>query len=124
MKTSGIRINDSKGRHTTTYRKMIELPNGARLIDTPGMRELGMCDATEGIDETFEDIVELEANCKYSDCKHITEPGCAIKEALENGALEEERYQLYLKLRLENRRSSVMKVGSKQRKPIGQQRKR
>ena len=68
MKTSEIRDSDAKGRHTTTHRQMIVLLNGARIIDTPGMRELGMCDMDQGIDDTFSDIAELEACCKFSDC--------------------------------------------------------
>lgn len=79
MKTSEIRDSDAKGRHTTTHRQMIVLLNGARIIDTPGMRELGMCDMDQGIDDTFSDIAELEACCKFSDCRHETEPGCAIR---------------------------------------------
>ena len=122
MKTSNIREDDSKGRHTTTYRQMIELPNGAMLIDTPGMRELGMCDVSEGIDETFKDIVELEACCKFSDCKHRTEPGCAIKAAIKDGTLSLERYELYRSLHAESNNSAKMKAISKQRKIINKNR--
>jgi len=116
MKTSEIREDDSKGRHTTTYRQMIELDNGAVLIDTPGMRELGMCDADEGIDETFSDIAELQAQCRFSNCAHNTEPGCAIKAALEDGTLSQERYDLYLGLHTESNNSAKMKQISKWRK--------
>lgn len=118
MKTSNIREEDSKGRHTTTYRQLLELDNGARMIDTPGMRELGMCDADDGIDETFSDIVELEAKCKFSDCKHNTEPGCAIKAALEDGTLTVERYKLFKSLHSESRNNAKMKQISKQIKMI------
>ena len=122
MKTSGIREDDSKGRHTTTYRQMIELVNGAILIDTPGMRELGMCGADEGIDETFSDIVELEACCKFSDCKHDTEPGCAVKAAIEAGTLSRDRYELFRRLHLESNKAAKMKAVSKQRKIINRNR--
>ena len=122
MKTSGIREDDSKGRHTTTYRQMIELSNGAMIIDTPGMRELGMCDADEGIDETFSDIVELEMCCKFSDCKHDTEPGCAIKAAIADGTLSQERFELFKSLHSESEKSAKMKAISKQRKIINKNR--
>lgn len=122
MKTSGIREDDSKGRHTTTYRQMIELSNGAMIIDTPGMRELGMCDADEGIDETFSDIVELETCCKFSDCKHDTEPGCAIKAAIADGTLSQERFELFKSLHSESEKSAKMKAISKQRKIINKNR--
>lgn len=109
MATSEIREDDSKGRHTTTHRQMIELPNGARIIDTPGMRELGMCDVDEGIDELFEDITELESQCRFSDCKHQTEPGCAIKAAILDGSLSQERYELFLNLHRESKHSATLK---------------
>ena len=87
MKTSEIRKDDSKGRHTTTTRNLIMLPNGAMVIDTPGMRELGMWDAKEGISKTFSDIEELIGLCKYSNCTHTNEPGCKILEAIEDGTI-------------------------------------
>lgn len=85
MKTSEIREADSKGRHTTTYRHLVELDNGVTLIDTPGMREIGMQSATEGIEDVFSDIKELECQCRFRDCRHKTEPGCAVKKAIEEG---------------------------------------
>ncbi len=102
MKTSGIREDDDKGRHTTTYRKLIELPGGVTIIDTPGMREVGMADVQDGIDETFSDIVELMSRCRFSNCRHDTEPGCAIKAAIESGELSAKRYELYINLGREN----------------------
>lgn len=102
MKTSGIREEDGKGRHTTTYRKLIELSNGVTIIDTPGMREVGMANVREGIDETFSDIVELESRCRFSNCRHDTEPGCAVKAAIQSGELSAERYELYKNLGREN----------------------
>ena len=109
MKTSGIREDDSKGRHTTTHRQLVVLSNGVSIIDTPGMREIGMAEVREGIDETFSDIVELESRCKFSDCRHETEPGCAVKAALESGELSVERYELYRNLGAENDRNYAKK---------------
>ena len=118
MKTSEIRDSDAKGRHTTTHRQMIVLLNGARIIDTPGMRELGMCDMDQGIDDTFSDIAELEACCKFSDCRHETEPGCAIRAAIADGILSRDRYELYRSLHEESRRAAKMKDNSKWRKQL------
>lgn len=109
MKTSEIRESDSTGRHTTTYRQLIELENGVSIIDTPGMRELGMANTEAGIDDTFSDIIALESCCKFSDCKHDTEPGCAIKAAIESGELSGERYALYKSLSAENTRNYAKK---------------
>ena len=116
MKTSAIREEDDKGRHTTTYRQMLDLGNGAVLIDTPGMRELGLSDAGEGVEETFADIVELESCCKFSDCKHEREPGCAVRAALEDGSLSWDRFETYMNLHEETRNYSKMKAISKNRK--------
>ncbi len=109
MKTSAIREDDDKGRHTTTYRKLIELPNGVTIIDTPGMREVGMANVQDGIDDTFSDIVELESRCRFSNCRHDTEPGCAIKAAIESGELSAERYELYKNLGRENTKNYALK---------------
>jgi ribosome biogenesis GTPase len=109
MKTSEIRESDSTGRHTTTHRQLFLLENGVYIIDTPGMREIGMADVQEGIDETFSDITELERCCKFSNCRHETEPGCAIKAALESGELSRERWELYLNLGAENEKNYAKK---------------
>ncbi len=109
LKTSEIREDDDEGRHTTTFRKLIRLPNGAAIIDTPGMREIGMANVQEGIDETFSDILELETRCKFSNCRHDTEPGCAIKAAIESGALSLDRYELYKNLGRENTKNYAKK---------------
>ena len=103
MQTSEIREEDSRGRHTTTSRNLIMLPNGAMIIDTPGMRELGMWEISDGLDKTFADIEQYLGMCKFSDCTHTNEPGCKILEAIENGELSEERYNSYLKLKNESR---------------------
>lgn len=105
MGTGGIREDDSKGHHTTTHRQLIRLDSGAMIIDTPGMRELGMWDISVGLGEAFQDIKELILGCKFSDCTHKNEPGCQINAALENGTLEKERWQRYLKLKKEARYS-------------------
>ena len=102
MKTSEIRENDSRGRHTTTSRNLIMLPNGAMIIDTPGMRELGMWDAEAGINKTFQDVEQYIGMCKFSDCTHTNEPGCAILEAIENGEITKERFEQYMKLQKES----------------------
>ena len=109
MKTSEIREDDGKGRHTTTYRKLIELPDGVSIIDMPGMREVGMANVQDGIDDTFSDIVELESRCRFSNCRHETEPGCAVKAAIRSGELSEARYALYKNLGNENTRNYAMK---------------
>lgn len=118
MKTSAIREDDSKGRHTTTYRQLLYLPSGAIIIDTPGMREIGMCDVDEGIDEAFDDIKKLESQCKFNDCKHDSEPGCAVKAAIENGSLSKERLSLYQNLHNESTKAAKIKKIAKQRKVI------
>ena len=109
MKTNSIREYDSTGRHTTTHRQLISLDNGVSIIDTPGMREIGMACTEDGIDDTFSDIVELESMCKFSNCKHDTEPGCAIKAAIASGELDEDRYILYKSLSAENVRNYAKK---------------
>lgn len=101
ISTNSLR-NDDKGRHTTTRRELFVLPNGAFIIDTPGMRELGMWDAAVGLDKTFTDIIDLSKSCRFRNCSHVKEPGCAIIRAIESGELTEERWQSYLKLRTEN----------------------
>ena len=99
--TGGLR-NDGKGRHTTTHRELLMLPNGAAVIDTPGMRELGIWDASIGLSTAFSDIEELAARCRFGDCTHKNEPGCAVRSALQRGELSEERFLSYEKLALEN----------------------
>jgi ribosome biogenesis GTPase len=101
MAVREIREEDSRGRHTTTHRQLLMLSNGAIVIDTPGMRELGMWEVSEGLGEVFADIEKYIGNCKFSDCKHKTEPGCAVKAAIEDGALSLERCESYLKIKHE-----------------------
>ena len=89
---------DGRGRHTTTYRELIPLPGGGLLLDTPGMRELGLWDAGDGVDQTFADVAALAADCRFSDCAHEGEPGCAVLAAVEEGRLPAERLESYRKL--------------------------
>lgn len=99
LETQKIREDDDKGRHTTTYRQLLLLPGGGIVIDTPGMRELQIY--TGNLSKTFEDIEEIAAACKYSDCTHGTEPGCMVQKAIKEGALSEERLRSYQKLQRE-----------------------
>jgi len=101
QKVKEVREGDDRGRHTTTHREMILLPNGGLVIDTPGMRELQLWDADEGFQDAFEDIESLAADCRFRDCTHGKEPGCAVKTAIKNGSLNPERYANYLKLQRE-----------------------
>ena len=103
METGGIREDDSRGRHTTTHRQLFRLDSGAMVIDTPGMRELGMWDVSEGLSEAFTDVQALLGRCRFSDCRHQQEPGCAVREALETGVLSPERWESYQKLKQEAR---------------------
>lgn len=98
QKTGDIRETDGRGRHTTTVRHLVPLPSGSILIDTPGMREIRIWTAEEYIDEAFEDITILAADCRFSDCLHEKEPGCAIRQAIEDGRLSESRLFQYQKM--------------------------
>lgn len=98
MKVNDIRTDDSKGRHTTTYRQLIMLKNGTMIIDTPGMRELGLWTVEDGLNTAFDDVEEYASQCKFIDCSHKSEPGCRVKEALENGELSVDRWKNYTKL--------------------------
>lgn len=100
--TQTVSKKQNKGRHTTTSRELIQLDNQAMIIDTPGMRELGNMSVNSGIDETFSEIVELAQQCKFNDCMHTNEKGCAILAAMNAGDLSEQRYRNYLKLKSEN----------------------
>ncbi len=101
MKVNTIREDDARGRHTTTHRELIKLDNGTILMDTPGMRELGIWDDGSGIDQTFSDITKLETQCKFRNCSHKSEPGCAIQTAIADGDLDAKRYESYVKLKKE-----------------------
>jgi ribosome biogenesis GTPase len=99
---TGAVSGTGEGRHTTTRRHLITLANGALLIDMPGMRELGILSAGEGLDDSFADIKALAGQCRFADCSHNSEPGCAIRKAIKSGALNAAHYQSYLKLRAES----------------------
>ena len=98
QKTSEVRTADSKGRHTTSHRELVMLPDGGMLIDTPGMRELQLWDAAEGIRDTFEDIEALAEGCRFTDCRHRGEPGCGVAAAVDAGRVAAGRLESYLKL--------------------------
>lgn len=133
MTVNGIREGDSKGRHTTTHRQLIMLKNGSMIIDTPGMRELGMWDAAEGLCEAFSDVEQYLGKCRFRNCRHESEPGCAIKAAVESGELSAERWASYNNLRadaeysddkaayLRQKRKKNMEIAmyQKQQKKIG-----
>jgi len=102
LKTHSVRKKDGKGRHITTRRQLISLNNGAMIIDTPGMRELGNFAVDTGIQSTFDEIADLSKQCLYNDCSHTQEQGCAILDALKNGMISQERYQNFVKLNKES----------------------
>jgi len=102
FETAPVRDRDGRGRHTTARRQLTILRNGALLIDTPGLRELGMLGVGASIDEMFSDIQQMSTLCRFNDCTHTTEVGCAILKAIQSGDLTEERYQSYLKLKKES----------------------
>ena len=101
QETGAVRAGDGKGRHTTTSRELVPLPGGAVLMDTPGVRGFGIFDAEDGMGEMFGDLEELFGQCRFSDCAHGREPGCAVQAALADGSLEDRRWASYLKLQRE-----------------------
>ena len=101
MAVQDIREDDAKGRHTTTHRELFKLPGGGLLIDTPGMREFQLWDNSESLDTGFQDVEEFASRCRFRDCEHGNEPGCAVNEALKTGELPRDRYGSYLKLKRE-----------------------
>ncbi|MFC1475072.1 ribosome small subunit-dependent GTPase A [Candidatus Zixiibacteriota bacterium] len=109
LDTGGVRLADSRGRHTTTRRELILLPSGGLVIDTPGLREIQLWGDEKGLNRTFEDIEKLFEQCRFTDCNHNSEPGCAVKQALEDGTLDSNRYQSYLKLQKELRNLNIRK---------------
>ena len=98
LATQEVREADDKGRHTTTHREIFRLPDGVLLLDTPGMREFGLVEADEGLEETFDDIAALAAQCRFRDCAHESEPGCAVRAAVEDGTVSADRWHSYVKL--------------------------
>jgi ribosome biogenesis GTPase / thiamine phosphate phosphatase len=115
-----IREDDARGRHTTTRRELVLLPGGGVLIDTPGMRELGLIEDDGGIDTVFADIAEIAQTCRFNDCQHESEPGCAVQAALYSGVLSTERLQSYRKLQrevaaAERRRDPILAANERRR---------
>ncbi len=104
--TQAIREDDARGRHTTTGRSLHQMGSGGWLIDTPGMRGLGVAEVAYGIDATFPEISELAARCKFRDCEHETEPGCAVQAAIATGAVDPERLKRFKKLKRENQQAT------------------
>ena len=101
MATQAIRESDDQGRHTTSHRQLVLLPSGGLIVDTPGVREVGLIDADEGLSTVFDDIERLAESCRFNDCGHANEPGCAVRGALQSGALDANRWAHFQKLGLE-----------------------
>jgi len=115
FETQSVSKIQSKGRHTTTSRQLVRLESGAMIIDTPGMRELGSMSVDDGLDETFSEILELSQSCKFSNCSHSNETGCAILAAIKAGDLSEQRYQNYLKMKKESEFNQMSYLEKKQK---------
>ncbi|GAH32069.1 unnamed protein product, partial [marine sediment metagenome] len=107
IKTASVREDDSKGKHTTTHRELILLPGGAMLVDTPGMRELQLIADDTSLLHSFDEIGELSGSCRFRDCSHTGEPGCAVQSALTEGGLDLGRYESYLRQRKEIRHHQI-----------------
>jgi len=121
FETNDVRASDGKGKHTTTQRQLIVLDNGAMLIDTPGMRELGNIGVSSGLEESFADILNLSKNCRFSNCTHTQEVGCALLSAIKTGTLQSQRYQSYLKLMKESEYNELSYVEKRKKdKKFGQ----
>jgi ribosome biogenesis GTPase / thiamine phosphate phosphatase len=120
MPVQAIRDADGKGRHTTAYRSLVPLPGGGAVLDTPGIRGVGLLDTAAGLDRAFADIAELAAHCRYGDCRHHAEPGCAVTAALADGSLTARRLDSWRKLRREVAAESARmaaSAGSRRRRP-------
>jgi ribosome biogenesis GTPase len=102
LATGGVRGSDGKGRHTTAWRELVPLPHGGVLLDTPGLRGVGLHEAEDGLDHTFAEITGLARDCRFADCAHTSEPGCAVLAAVEDGRLTRRRLDSYHRLRREN----------------------
>ncbi len=109
MATQDIRAADARGRHTTSYRQLVLLPGGGLILDTPGIREVGLIDADAGLGTVFDDIELLATECRFRDCKHGTEPGCAVRSALDAGLLDSDRWAHFQKLGRELAASGLTK---------------
>jgi ribosome biogenesis GTPase len=107
LETSSVREDDQRGRHTTTGRSMHRLPGGGWLIDTPGMRALQLYDVADALEDVFSEITEFASNCRFSDCTHVSEPGCKVLEAIDRGELDAARLQRFRKLLSEDRHNTA-----------------
>jgi ribosome biogenesis GTPase len=112
--TGGVRKSDGRGRHTTTARELHLLPGGGLLVDTPGMRELALYDDLEGVATAYADVAELAAACRFRDCEHRTEPGCAVAAAIDDGTLDPARFAAWRKLQREAHRQ-LLRVDARAR---------
>jgi len=112
--TGEIREGDGRGRHTTTARELHLLPGAGLLVDTPGMRELALYDDGDGVDTAYADVALLAADCRFRDCQHRTEPGCAVAEAIDDGRLDPARYNAWRKLQAEAHRQ-LLRVDARAR---------
>jgi ribosome biogenesis GTPase len=110
LATGEISVGTQRGQHVTTARTLFMLPSGAMIIDNPGMRELGVLDAAAGIGQIFDEIVKLAKSCRFSDCTHTNESGCAVRAAIESGSLDESQYESYMKLKKENEFSDMTEL--------------
>lgn len=108
LRTGEVREWDSRGRHTTTHRELLPLPGGGALIDNPGMRELQLWAGADSVESAFDEIASAAERCRFRDCSHTAEPGCAVLAALQDGTMSRERYESYRKLRGEARRHELM----------------
>jgi ribosome biogenesis GTPase len=108
QRTQEVRLEDARGRHTTTHRELFVLPGAGLVLDTPGMRELQLLVSERGLRETFEEIEAAAALCRFTDCRHEGEPGCAVREALDEGRLDPQRYQNYRKMQAEMRHTATL----------------
>jgi ribosome biogenesis GTPase len=109
MQTGEVRGGDGKGRHTTSHRELILLPSGGMLLDTPGLREVGLWVDAASVDAVFEDLAEMAQSCRFGDCRHQGEPGCALRQSVDDGDVDEDRLDSYLKLRAEADLAAIRK---------------
>lgn len=112
LRTNEVREGDDRGKHTTTHRELVVMPEGGLIIDTPGMRELQVWEVDDGLNQLFEDIIDLSEQCKFNDCLHRKEPGCAVKQAIKNGELDQERLDNYNKMEKEAAELSLKMLGN------------
>jgi ribosome biogenesis GTPase len=115
IKTGEISSHTNRGKHITTHRELFILGNGGLLIDNPGMREIGLLDSDTGIKNVFSEIRNLSKKCRFSNCTHIHEPGCAVVEAIKSGDLDKDKYDNYIKLVKENEYNTMTKLEKREK---------